>query len=135
MYDKDLDLTHAVAEAADWLRETGERNEDGEVVVLATWYVWLTLTNGRRFCLDHSFAPRIEHDEEGWPHVVGEDAAKAAARRVAAKVQAAILMEQPVDIENRWTEIQPAYGSEWYQRSNAEEELIWAEKNDELYPM
>jgi len=121
MYNVKKEVGFAYVEAAGWLVDTGEHRDDGHPVIKEVFYVWLTLRNGQRFSHERSFSPLVEVcPDYGYAVVTGTKEAKAKAAALATRIQAAIDGGAIPDLDGRWHEIEPAYGSDAYQSQGIE---------------
>jgi hypothetical protein len=123
---------NATVEAAGWLVDTRRYTEDGDKIIKEAFLVWLTLEDGTRYQHERIFSPALRLDEEtGCEHIDRFEQAecKLKAEHLAARVRNALDYGRWPDL-NRWTEIEPAYGSEQYQAQGIEAERAAAERQE-----
>lgn len=128
MKAKTLNVTNCEVEATFDQYSAGRHPEDGTQVVGESYYVTVTAPNGRRWaherrwnntaivrCDDADFGAYVQRDWEG----TGKAAAEALAE--------AVIDRARIDLAH-WVEIDPAYGSDAYQRQGIEAERAFADR-------
>ena len=100
--------------------------DDGTPFIAEKYLVVVEWMNGKRWAHEIQFkGARLCYDDEGNPYFDDlRDEAKAAAEKLADRVRAA----KEIDPE-RWAEINPAYGSVWYEMR--EPEIVAREKRED----
>lgn len=106
--------------------------EDGEQIHFDMWVIWATNRAGRRWQFDRAFGPDfkwIDHPHySGWSitgRLNAEHDAITQAKAFAAALKAGLKLDGA-----QWQEIDPAYGSEVYQREGIEAERVAAEREE-----
>jgi len=105
---------------------------DGHPFIVESFYVLIENEAGRRFRHDSSFrsTERVICEETGEPRFLNlRDEASAKAERLAARVNAALAAGVALD-RDRWSEVDPAYGSDEYQSQGIEDQRAFADSND-----
>lgn len=123
-----FDLISSNVEVVSDLYEAGKQ-DDGHPFIAEVFYVELTLPDGERFRHPIRWAGcRVEYSEE--PETYGEaffydvrQEARAAANRLCERVRRAGRINQAL-----WDGVDPAYGSEAYQREGIEIERAYADR-------
>ena len=112
------------------LANHGKHPEDGEDIVAENYRIWVTMRDGRRFEYNRAFSGlRWVEDyatEFGGYYENIQAASKASAAKIAAMIRAAGAINL-----DYWREIDPAYGSEQYQKQGIEAERAFNDQFDE----
>lgn len=102
-------------EAISLIREGRGYTEDGFRVLVTDWMVRATFDGGRRFTLNHVFSGKEVMTEEGFTfqaETTYKDNERQA-NALAARIWNAVLAGVELNMD-RWTEVDPVYGSEAY---------------------
>lgn len=108
-----MDFTFAVRSD---LFELPGRDEDGELAVGTVWYVIAEAADGRRWSHSMSFKQHgmVDYEEGRFPGIIN-CTAEAQAEALCERITKAVAAGRRLD-EEHWTQIDPCYGSEAYQR-------------------
>jgi hypothetical protein len=107
----------------------GRHPEEGTDIIGEVFYVVATEPDGRRYRHERSFPNLhwVKDDELEFGGYYGRLEGELAASKLSETVRRA---GGPINL-NSWREIDPAYGSEQYQRQGIEQERAWQDRFDD----